>query len=116
MKQHITIKINNKAINLVVFIDSTLSWKHQISNISKKISRAMALCINCDLLTFEGNEKCILQHNLFPYYMQLKHGAQLAKLNWIRFLFCRKGRGDLRHYDKYPTIYGALISSDPIFC
>ena len=50
MKQHITIKINNKAINekelikyLGVFIDSTLSWKHQISNISKKISRATGI-------------------------------------------------------------------------
>ena len=37
MKQHITIKINNKAINekevikyLGVFLNSTLSWKHQI--------------------------------------------------------------------------------------
>ena len=45
MKEHITIKINKKAIKekefikyLGVFIDSTLSWKHQISNISKKIS------------------------------------------------------------------------------
>ena len=47
MKQHITIKINNNVINetefikyLGVFIDSTLRWKHQISNISKKISQA----------------------------------------------------------------------------
>ena len=43
MKQHITIKINKKAIKekecikyLVVLIDSTLSWKHHILNISKK--------------------------------------------------------------------------------
>ena len=42
MKQHITIKINKKAIKetesikyLGVLIDSTLSWKH-ILNISKK--------------------------------------------------------------------------------
>ena len=41
-------KVNKKAINekefikkyLGVFLDSTLSWKHQISNISKKISQA----------------------------------------------------------------------------
>ena len=45
MKKHITIKINKKGINekvyikyLGVLIDSTLSWKHLISNITKKIS------------------------------------------------------------------------------
>ena len=45
MKQHTTIKINKKAIKekesikyLCVLIDSTLSWKHHILNISKKIS------------------------------------------------------------------------------
>ena len=72
MKQH-TIKINNKAIiekefikYLGVFIDSTLSWKHQISNISKIF---------------------ILQ----------KRAMRLMTYN-----------------DKYPTIYGPLLSSDPI--
>ena len=50
MKKHMTIKINKKAINekvyikyLGVLIDSTLNWKHQISNISKKISRAIGI-------------------------------------------------------------------------
>ena len=50
MKQHITIKINKKAIKekesikyLGVLIDSTLSWKHHILNISKKISRAIGI-------------------------------------------------------------------------
>ena len=50
MKEHITIKINKKAIKekefikyLGVFIDSTLSWKHQISTISKKISRSIGI-------------------------------------------------------------------------
>ena len=50
MKQHITIKINKKAIKekesikyLGVLIDSTLSWKHHILNISKKNSRAIAI-------------------------------------------------------------------------
>ena len=57
MKKHITIKINKKAINeklynkyLGVLIDSTLSWKHQISNISKKISRAIGIMYK--LITF----------------------------------------------------------------
>ena len=50
MKEHITIKINKKAIKekefikyLGVFIDSTLSWKHQISTISKKISQSIGI-------------------------------------------------------------------------
>ena len=50
MKEHITIQINKKAIKetefikyLGVLIDSTLSWKHQISNISKKISQSIGI-------------------------------------------------------------------------
>ena len=50
VKHHITIKINKKAINekeyikyLGVLIDSSLSWKYQISNTSKKISRALGI-------------------------------------------------------------------------
>ena len=50
MKEHITIKINKKAIKekefikyLGVFMDSTLSWKHQISTISKKILRSIGI-------------------------------------------------------------------------
>ena len=50
VKQHITIKINKKAINekgfikyLGLLIDSSLSLKYQISNISKKISRALGI-------------------------------------------------------------------------
>ena len=50
MKDHITIKINNKVIDQKEFIkylgalmDSTLSWKFHISNISKKISRSIGI-------------------------------------------------------------------------
>ena len=50
VKHHITIKINKKAINekeyikyLGVLIDSSLSWKYQISNTSKKNSRALGI-------------------------------------------------------------------------
>ena len=48
MKKRITIKINKKAIKekesikyLGVLVDSTLSWKHQILNLSKKKSHAI---------------------------------------------------------------------------
>ena len=49
-KKCITIKINNKAIKekeyikyLGVLIDSTLSWKQHVSNISKEISRSIGI-------------------------------------------------------------------------
>ena len=50
LKQHGTIKINKKAINekesikyLDVLVDSSLSCKYQISNLTKKISRAIGI-------------------------------------------------------------------------
>ena len=50
MKLQLTIKINRNAINgkdsikyLGVLIDSTLSWKNHIINISKQISRAIGI-------------------------------------------------------------------------
>lgn len=50
LKEYITIKINKKAISeekyvkyLGVLIDSTLSWTHQIQNISKKVARALGV-------------------------------------------------------------------------
>ena len=50
LKQHATIKINKKAIKekesikyLGVLVDISLSWKDQISNINKKISRAIGI-------------------------------------------------------------------------
>ena len=49
-KHNVTIKINKKAINekesikyLGVFIDSSLSWKHHIINLTKKISRPIGM-------------------------------------------------------------------------
>ena len=48
--KHVTIKINKKSINeketikyLGVLVDSSLSWKHQISNLNKKISRSIGI-------------------------------------------------------------------------
>ena len=49
-KKQVTIKINKKALNekecikyLGVIIDSSLSWKHHIVSLSKKISRAIGI-------------------------------------------------------------------------
>ena len=49
-KQNVTIKINKKALNekecikyLGVIIDSSLSWKHHILSLTKKISRSIGI-------------------------------------------------------------------------
>ena len=49
-KHNVTIKINKKAINekesikyLSVIIDSSLSWKHHIINLTKRISRTIGI-------------------------------------------------------------------------
>ena len=49
-EQHVTININKKALNekecikyLSVIIDSSLSWKHHISSLTKKMFRAIGI-------------------------------------------------------------------------
>ena len=57
MKQNVTIKINKKATSekdyikyLRVLVDSSMSWKYQISNLTKKISRAIGIMYKLTLL------------------------------------------------------------------
>ena len=75
MKKSITIKINKKAIKekesikyLGVLIDSTLSWKQQILNLSKKKSHAIYKL--GPFFAFEGNAKCLLQLSGIPHYIR----------------------------------------------
>ena len=75
LKQHVTIKINKKAIMekeyikyLGVLVDSSLSWKYQISSLTKKISRSIGVMYQLrTFFTIKCHEKCILQLNIFPY-------------------------------------------------
>ena len=75
MKRQVTIKINRKAINekdsikyLDVLIDSTLSWKNHILNISKKISRAIGIMYRLrHFLLLKVMRNVILQLNIFSY-------------------------------------------------
>ena len=74
VKKRITIKINNKAIiekeyikYLGVLIDSTLSWKHHVSNISKKISRSIGIMYKLRPFLPQSIEKCLLQLGIFTY-------------------------------------------------
>ena len=67
LKQHVTIKINKKAIKetefikyLGVLVDSSLSWKHHISNLTKKISRSIGVMYKLrPFFTIKCHEKCI---------------------------------------------------------
>ena len=75
VKQHVTIKINKKAINeketikyLGVLVDSSLSWKHQISNLNKKISRSIGIVYKLrPFLTL--NVMNNVYYSLFPHYL-----------------------------------------------
>ena len=124
MKEHITIKINKNAIKekefikyLGVFIDSTLSWKHQISTISKKISRSIGIMYK--LRPFlpskvMRNVYYSLIYSHIIYAIEAWDSACKTELNKILTLQKRAMRL-MTYNDKYPATYGPLISSDPIF-
>ena len=124
MKQHITIKINNKAINekefikyLGVFIDSTLSWKHQISNISKKISQAIGIMYKLRPflpLKVMKNVYYSLIYSHIIYAIEAWGSPCKTELDKI-FILQKWAMRLMTYNDKYPTFYGSLISSDPIF-
>ena len=124
MKDHITIKINKKAIKekefikyLGVFIDSTLSWKHQISNISKKISRSIG--IKYKLRPFlplkimrDVYYSLIYSHIIYA----IKAWGTACKTELDKILILQKRAMRLVTYnDTYPAVYGPLISFDQIF-
>ena len=75
--KHVTIKINKKAIKekeyikyLGVLVDYSLSWKYQISSLTKKISRSIGVMYELrPFFTIKCHEKCILQLNIFPYHL-----------------------------------------------
>ena len=124
MKKHITIKINKKAINekvyikyLGVLIDSTLSWKHQISNISKKILRA--IWIMYKLRTFlpmkvMKNVYYSLVYSHILYAIEAWGSGYKTDLDKLLILQKRAIRL-MTYNDTYPTVSGPLIASDPIF-
>ena len=124
LKQHTTIKINKKAINekdyvkyLGVLIDSTLSWKDQISNISKKISRAIGIMYKLRPflpLNVMKNVYYSLIYSHIIYAIEAWGSASQTELDKILILQKRAMRL-MTFNDKYPTVCGPLISSGPIF-
>ena len=124
MKQHITIRINKKAIKekecikyLGVLINSTLSWKHHILNISKKISKAIGIMYKLRPflpLKVMRNVYYSLVYSHIIYAIEAWGSAFKTELEKILVLQKRAMRL-LTFNDAYPTVHGPLISSDPIF-
>ena len=124
MKQHITIKSNKKAIKekecikyLGVLIDSTLSCKHHILNISKEISRAIGIMYKLRPflpLKVMRNVYYSLVYSHIIYAIEAWGSAFKTELEKILVLQKRAMRL-MTFNDAYPTVYGPLISSEPIF-
>ena len=119
-----TIKIHKKAITekqsikyLGILIDSTLSWKDHITNLSKKLSRSIGLLYK--LRPFV-NLKIMknVYHALF--YSHLVYGIQVwgsacdSHIGTIQVL--QKTVVRLMSYDdQFPLIPGPLPASSPLF-
>ena len=124
VKHHITIKINKKAINekeyikyLGVLIDSSLSWKYQISNTSKKISRALGIMYKLRPflpLKVLKNVYYSLIYSHIIYAIESWGSASKSELDKMLILQKRAMRL-MTFNDICPTVPGPLIPSDSIF-
>ena len=124
LKQHITLKINNKAIiekdnikYLGVIIDSRLNWKNYILSVSKKIS--ICIGILCKLRQFVNMKmlKSIYYSLLYShlvYAIQVWGSACSTEINKILVLQKRALRIITRN-DHFPSVPGPLHPTDPLF-
>ena len=124
LKHSITIKINKKVINekesikyLGVLIDSTLSWKYHILNISKKISRSIGIMYKMrpflSLKTMKTLYYSLIYSHLI-YAIEIWGTASKTELEKILILQKRAMRM-MTFTDIYPSVPGPLSPSDPIF-
>ena len=123
-KQNVTIKINKKALNetegikyLGVIIDSSLSWKHHILCITKKISRSIGIMYKLRPflpLKVMKNVYYSLIYSHIVYAIEVWGSAFKTELNKIVVLQKRVMRL-LTFNDVYPTTPGPLIPTEPIF-
>ena len=125
MKYNVTLKIHKKAIlekqnikYLVIIIDSTLSWKAHLSNLSKKLSRTIGVMYKLRPFVNLQIMKNIY-HSLF--YSHLIYGIQVwgnacdTHLKAIQVLQNRVVRL-ITYNDNFPIIPGPLPASNPLFC
>ena len=123
-KKRITIKINNKAIKekeyikyLGVLIDSTLSWKQHVSNISKKVSHSIGIMYKLRPflpLNVLKNVYYSLVYSHIVYAIEVWGSTFKTEMDKILILQ-KKAMRLMTFMDSYPSIPGPLQPSGPIF-
>ena len=121
---YITININKKAIDekqsikyLGVLIDSSLSWKYQISNINKKISSSIGIMYNLRPFPPLMVMKNVYYSQIYShiiYAIEVWGSAFKTELNKVLILQKRAIRL-MTFNDGFPLIPGPLMPTDPIF-
>ena len=118
--QHVTIKINKKAINekeyikyLRVLLDSSLRWKYQISSLTKKISRSIGVMYKLRPflpLKVMKNVYYSLIYSHIIYTIEVWGSALKTELDEILILQKRVTRL-MTFNDEFPAIPGPLRSN-----
>ena len=124
MKINVTIKIHKKAITektcikyLGVIIDSTLSWKDHICNLTKKLSRVIGVMFKLRPFVNLKIMKNIYYALLFShivYGIQVWGTACDIHLKALQVLQNRTVRL-ITYNDQFPIIPGLPPASNPIF-
>ena len=124
LKQHVTIKINKKAINekesikyLGVLVDSSLSWKYQISNLTKKISRAIEIMYKLRPFLPSNVMKSVYYSLIYSHIIYaIEVWGSAFKIELDKILILQKRVMKLMSFnDVFPSTPGPLSSTDPIF-
>ena len=98
-------------------IDSTLSWKHHVSNISKKISCSIGIMYKLRPflpLNVLKNVYYSLVYSHIAYAIEVWGSTFKTEMDKILILQ-KKAMRLMTFMDSYPTIPGPLKTSGPIF-
>ena len=124
MYLNVTIKLDNKALMqkdhikyLGVLLDENLSWKQQISNVSKKISRSVGILSKLrhymDTLMLKGLYFSLV-HSHLVYGIEVWGSACDSDLHKLVVLQ-KKAVRVITFNERRPILPGPLCSSTPIF-
>ena len=123
LKQNITLKINKSAISekdhvkyLGIIIDSTLSWKNHIDNVSSKISKSIGLLYKIRHFVNIKLMKTLYYSLVYPhllYAIEVWGSADDIHLN--KLLILQKKIVRLMTFSDNRQIDFSFIPSDPLF-